>query len=180
MVTITLHCPHCQSGALGMARHLHEGGLANVDVRHFGALRGGRSDMEDLNAHGHAPCLVPLFARAERVRRPGAPGARGCSREADARGSAELGERCSVGWLVDAVCSAWLSSLVCLSWCTKRARGRRVRTEMAGKREAGEAASAEHSRLVAARGIACRRPVGRSTITWGVLRFIRTGSLGSV
>ncbi len=59
------------------------------------------------------------------------------------------------------------------SWCTKRAKGRIVRTEVVGKGESGEAASTKHSRLVAARGIACRRPVGRSTITWGVLRFIR-------
>src|SRR5260221_12869950 len=32
-------------GTLGMARHLHEGGLANVDVRHFRALRRGRGNM---------------------------------------------------------------------------------------------------------------------------------------
>ena len=88
-------------------------------------------------------------------------------------GSAEPGKHCSIGWLVDVVCSAWLSSLACLSWCTKRAKGRIVRTEVGGKGESGEAASTKHSRLVAARGIACRRPVGRSTITWGVLRFIR-------
>ena len=39
--------------------------------------------------------------------------------------------------MVDAVCSAWLSSLACLSCCTRRARGRIVRTEIEGKGEVG-------------------------------------------
>src|SRR5579859_5977463 len=40
----------------------------------------------------------------------------------------------------DVVCSAWLSSLACLSCCTRRARGRIVRTEITGKGAAGETA----------------------------------------
>src|SRR5581483_1901421 len=85
-----------------------------------------------------------------------------------------------VGEMVDAVGSAWLSSLACLRCCTRRARGRIVRTEIEGKGAAGETATPSRSRLVAARGTVCRRPLGSKTITWGVRRLIRTGSCGRV
>ena len=70
--------------------------------------------------------------------------------------------------------------LACLNCCTRRARGRIVRTEIEGKEETGETASSGRSRLVAARGTMCRRPLGSSTITWAMLRLIRTGSSGKV
>ena len=55
-----------------------------------------------------------------------------------------------------------------------------MRIEIAGKGEADAGASAERSRLVAALGTMCRRPLGSNTITWSGMRLTRTGSSGSV
>src|SRR5258708_28349947 len=115
-----------------MTGDLHERGLADVDVGHFRPVLRCRGHVQDLSGHGCPPFPTPFVVLVGSTRQ--ARGRTGVDWlvEVVARWSQGLTASAAV-WAHELSGDASRFSFASLSSCTKRAKGRIVRTEIGDK-----------------------------------------------
>src|SRR5258708_29412447 len=152
-----------------MTGDLHERGLADVDIRQFRTVLGCRDYVQELSSHGCLPFPTPFVVLVGSTRQAGGRTGVDWLVEVVARWSQGLATSAAV-WAHELSGDASRFSFASLSSLAKRAKGRIVRTEIGDKIARVSCWSTEVLRSVASQGTERRRPVGRSTVTWVLLR----------